>query len=323
MLAYLRIARFCILVLAGALGSVSAASAWNSKGHQQITAAALESLSLVEPQWSPSEKSAVVRASVQPDLMRPRELSQLRAIEAPRHFLDLELLQGKDLPDEYWAFVSLLTQIAESGDGRGRVRLDRDVTQVGTLPYALAEATQRLAAIFAQVRTRPGDPELRVMAAHQAGFVAHYAQDLCQPLHTTVHHDGRARENGSSPHSGIHRQADALIHQASASGHEVEERTPRVLDPLFPAILSAFRESHSQVDRVYELEGSFKEMDVAASADPQLVAFAVERYEKAVGLTTDLIYTAWHLSSVVELPGWAQHPETSDDGPGDTKDWRQ
>jgi len=301
----LRLLHIGLIVLVGLLGATPATLAWSSKGHRLITSAAMDSPNLGEPKWSDSEKASIVGAAVQPDLMRPRELPQLRAIEAPRHYLDLELLEGEALPEERWEYIKLLTRIAESGEGKGLLRPDEDVSQMGTLPYALIEGTQRLAAIFAQMRIHPHDPDLRSMAAHQAGFVAHYAQDLCQPLHTTVHHDGRARKNGSSPRTGIHRAVDALIQSVPLPAQKGFGRSPRVLAPLFPAIYSAIQESHSKVDEVYDLADDLKELRENGVAASELVDFSQERYQRAVGFTVDLIHSAWELSASVELPDWA------------------
>ena len=276
--------------------------AWSAEGHRRITAAAVESLSGAGLPFTETAKVTVVQASVQPDLMRPRELPALRAVEAPRHFLDLELLLGRDLPEERWRYLQLLTEIAAGGPGP--LQPGTDLTQVGTLPYSLVEGTERLAAILVQLRAHPDDPGLEAMAAQQAGFVSHYAQDLCQPLHTSIHHDGRARQDGSSPRSGIHRQVDSLIHTVipHRSGHP--PRKPQVLEPLFPAVIRELEESHSHRDRVYELEGRLGSPRPETVSDPDLVKFATGRFEQAVAFTADLLYTAWHLSASVELPDW-------------------
>jgi len=284
-----------------------AVMAWSSKGHRLITGAAVDSLDAAEQPWSRAARAAIVGASVQPDLMRSRELPQLRAVEAPQHYIDLELLQGNAVPEERWEYLRLLTRIAENG--RRSKLLDGDVAQAGTLPYAIVEGTQRLAAIFAQLRVHADDPDLQSMAAYQAGLVAHFAQDLCQPLHTTVHHDGRARNDGSSPYTGIHQQVDALVQSVSLKGKEAADRPAQVLDPLFPAVLAALQESHSQVDRVYELARGLVDLQSNGKADPGLIEFARQRFERAVGLSADLIRTAWHLSASIDLPSWASDSE--------------
>lgn len=302
-MSFLRFMSVASIVGLGVLGTAPAGMAWSSGGHRLVTAAAVESLDSLALPLSSSAMTAIVGASVQPDLMRARELPALRAIEAPRHFLDLEILQGSPLPETRWEYLGLLTRIAETGDGL--LRPGGDISQVGTLPYAIVEGTQRLAAIFAQLRVRPDSPDLQAMAAHQAGFVAHYAQDLCQPLHTTVHHNGRAMEDGSSPHTGIHGRVDGLIHSIPVHRETAERRRPQVLDPLFPAVLAALHESHSQVDRVYELTDKMAQLESGGEADPDLAEFANERFQLAVDFTADLIRTAWHLSASVELDGWA------------------
>ena len=268
-----------------------------------ITVAVLESAALADLPLTAAMKTAMVRASVQPDLMRPREMPKLRAVEAPQHFIDLELLQGEPLPAERWEYVRLLNSLAEKGNGP--LRADRDVSQAGTAPYAIAEGTRRLAAIFAQLRRRPEDEGLQFMAAHQAGFVAHYAEDLCQPLHTTVHHDGRVRRNGSSPGTGIHGEIDALMLVVNPNEVKPSGRSAEILDPLFPAILTTLHESHSQVDGVYELTQALTELDEEGRPPPELVSFASQRFQYSVNFTSDLIYTAWHLSASIDLPGWA------------------
>lgn len=298
-----------LVVLVGLFGIAPPTLSWSAKGHRLITAAAVDSVKLAGLEWSPSEQAAVENASVQPDLMRPRELPRLRAIEAPRHYLDLELLEGEALPEQRWGYIELLIRIAKAGDGRGLLRADQDISQVGALPYALVEGTERLAAIFAQLRHRPHDQDLRSMAAHQAGFVAHYAQDLCQPLHTTVHYDGRARKDGSSPRTGIHYQVDSLIHSVSLKATDIGKQ--QTLEPLFPAVLEAFLDSHSRVDQIYDFADELANLYEKGLADPRLVVFAQERYQRAVGLTVDLIHTAWQLSSSVDVPDWAQQVSSS------------
>lgn len=305
----LRLLPFCSILLIGPLAMPWLAEAWSSSGHQRITAEALDSLVIEGLQWSAAEQAAIVSASVQPDLMRSRELPELRAVEAPQHFIDLELLEGKALPGQRWRYIDLLRQMATAQ--HGILRAGGDVTQVGTVPYALLEGTQRLAAILAQVRLRPNNPGLRSLAAQQVGFLAHYAQDMCQPLHTTVHHDGRAREDGSSPRTGLHRQIDALVRWVPVFDRQKEDRSPRLLEPLFGAIIEALHESHSEVDRVYSLTRELETLETTGQADPELIVFASDRYERAVGLTADLIFTAWRLSAAVEVPTWAREAKPS------------
>jgi len=288
-----RLFRVGSIVLVSLLLAGSASLAWNSEGHRLITSAALETLDIAELPISASAGSVMVASSVQPDLMRPLELSELRSVEAPRHYIDLERLKGRALPERFWDYSELLA----------RRSLDPEI--VGTLPYAVVESTYRLAALFAQLRRRPGDTVLMSMAMHQAGQVAHYAQDLCQPLHTTIHHDGRVNARGRSPRSGIHRQVDALPQLVTKKNRQPAESLSRDLEPLFQGVVAELEESHSHVDAVFDLAADLQAVSSGEIPSHGLQTFAGQRFQRAVSLTADLVRAAWNLSAEIRVPGWA------------------
>ena len=288
------------VVLLAELSFSTTAAAWSSQEHRQISAAAVEMLDSSVRSFSKANRDSMIRASVQPDLMRPRQMPILRELEAPRHYIDLELLQGQALPESVSEYLKLLARL---GDQRtGLIGPDWRLETVGVLPYALVESTQRLAAIFAQLRQRPEDGDLEVMAMHQAGIMAHYAQDLCQPLHTTLHHDGWARDDGSSPRSGIHRQMDGLLRAIPAKS--VDGRS-QAYEDLFGAVLGELAASHAQVERVYELSADLEALQQEKRVSPALEKLGRQRYERAVRFTADLVHTAWLLSDSIDLPAGA------------------
>jgi hypothetical protein len=138
-----------------------------------------------------------------------------------------------------------------------------------------------------------------------AGFLAHYAQDLCQPLHTTIHYDGRAGGDGASPRSGIHFLVDGLPTQLTLDASKVDPgRDVKTLDKLLPGILAEFARSHALVDRVYELEPQLQGAKSAAGPSAQAAIFGVERMRTSARFTAELLLTAWQRSADVELPEW-------------------
>lgn len=296
----LKSASVVVAVLVGEVFFGSSATAWSSRGHRQITAAALDILDSSVLSIDKLDGDVMVRASVLPDLMRPREMPLLRELEAPRHYIDLELLQGRALPELVSDYVKLLTRLADQRSGL--LGSDWRLETVGLLPYALVESTQRLAAIFAQLRRQPEAADLEAMAMQQAGMMAHYAQDLCQPLHTTLHHDGRARRDGTSPGSGIHHQLDGMLQAVSV---KAVDGPSQGLDDLFEAVIGELQQSHSQVDRVYELSGDLAGLQQEREPSPALEEFGHQRYERAVRFTANLLHTAWLLSETIELSAWA------------------
>ena len=295
-----------VSVLVPALLDPTTLSAWTSEVHSLMTSRALAALERQQPPLTPESKALLVRASQQPDLMRPRELPELRDSEAARHYIDLELLEGRELPPTAPAYYRLLVDLSET-PGSGIPR-DWDLQSVGTLPYALVESTERLIAVFAQLRRRPDDAALQMMAAYLAGAMAHYAQDLCQPLHTTIHHDGRARIGGRSPETGIHRRVDGLPGRMTTQLADLVLRQPRVLGPLFPEAIAALKQSHDLVDEVYRQERVIDRVAAGGDATSALRGFVADRYAQSVELTADLLLTAWQRSGSIQVPGWALTP---------------
>lgn len=278
------------------------ASAWTSDSHRRISTIASEILDeslapLARMDWSP-----MVNASVQPDLMRPRQLPQLRDREAPEHYLDWELLQGRQLPatrSEYIKLLARLVHMPEPPVGRAWT-----METFGTLPYAVVEGTQRLAVAFAQLRRRPGDPTLQSMAMYLAGVVAHYAQDLCQPLHTTIDFDGRATRDGSSPYSGIHRVLDGSLRTVPLERKAFDGLISKSFPDLYTSVIENLQTSHDLVQHVYTLETEIWKLEQTGKSSPELEEFLQGRFLHAATLTADLIHTAWVLSSQIDVPPW-------------------
>ncbi|MFQ5525700.1 MAG: hypothetical protein ACE5GX_05505 [Thermoanaerobaculia bacterium] len=263
------------------------AHAWLATGHAKIAEQAVRVLPDSVPLFFRAGFAEVGRSAMDPDFYRLRDLPQLRNGESPEHYLDSELLEGAKWPESRYGFIGLL-----SG-------LDKDAFAVGMLPYSLVEGVQRLAASFAQVRLDPSDEWAQARALHHGGIMAHYAADLCQPLHTTIHYNGRAKADGSSPRSGIHLEIDGLTRpvfaeESLAPGHI------RAAKNLLEAIEREFDASHALVDRVYELDGQLDPDRISGEA----LQFGRERITASIRFTAALFLTAWELSGEISLPEW-------------------
>ncbi|HHX41906.1 MAG TPA: hypothetical protein GX715_18275 [Armatimonadetes bacterium] len=283
-------ALFTLLTLGVCLAPARPAHAWATDGHMVLTEAAVLATPASLPSFFRSGAKAIARDSRDPDFAKNRSLPALRNGEGPEHFLDLELLKGRSLPATRYGFIH---QCA-------RAKLDPD--RAGLLPYALAEATERLALAFAESRQRPEDTHVQAKCRYLAGQVAHYAQDLCQPLHTTVHHDGKVRPDGSSPRTGIHSRIDDLITALRVEPSVLAARqqvTP--VESLMPAILSELKRSNALVTRVYMLEPKLR-VKGARGLAPEVSDFAQERARASVRFTASLYATAWKLSGTLQLP---------------------
>lgn len=287
--------RAAVCTLLAATWLAHPAAAWFTPGHALVTRAAISALPTEVPAFFRSAAWGVGEASIDPDVMKSRATPELRASEEPEHYLDWELLDGARLPPDRWAYLRLLH--------------DRrlDPTVVGTLPYAVLEAQQRLTLAFAEHRRWPEDRWIQQRAVLYAGYLAHYAGDLGQPLHTSVHHDGRANPDHSSPRTGIHQLVDGLFERVSLDPAALVRDLPvgEQVDP-WSAIKLEMTRSHALVDHVYELEPALRAGVERGDYSPAVVTFTEERFRSTAAFLASLYYTAWRRSALIEMPSWHQ-----------------
>lgn len=277
-----------VLVAATALPAL----AWFPKGHEILTRAALRALPAGMPQYFRESGDTTAICAWDPDVAKNRATPQLDSTEFPEHFIDSELLGGAPLPALRFDFYKLCAS------------RKLEAKLVGMVPYAVAEWAERLVIAFAEHRRWPADAGVRAKSLVYAGIMAHYAEDLCQPLHTTVDHDGRADKDGKSPRTGIHQAVDGLVENLKmdpatlAGGME-----PQDLGALMPAIEAALASSHSSVTRVYELEDAIRAVK-NGTVSAAVRDFSNERARASALFTARLYLTAWEQSRAVRFPVW-------------------
>ena len=274
-------------VLAG-LVLAQPAAAWWGDTHALMTRAAVRVLPEEVPAFFRAGGEMAAHLSFDPDIAKNRGAPHVRHGEFPEHFSDIELLQGRELPDQRYDFVALCHTLGIAPD------------KVGFAPYAVTEYAERLAVAFAEYRKWPEDETIQAKCLVYAGFLAHYAEDIVQPLHATIHYNGRVAEDGSRTGAGIHEKVDSLIERIGMSAAELAEgvKVAPLEGELFDAVRDQVLESNGQVDRVYELAGGLD------PASPPARAFAAERGRRAVAFTASLYLTAWRLSEGIRLPSW-------------------
>lgn len=283
-------ARRALAALALLSAGASPASAWLTEGHRRIGVAAVEAAATDLPVFFVAGAATVGHVAVDPDVWKNRGTPELRYGEEPSHYVDLEALPPGELPRTRMEYLAWL---AASGKG---------LPQVGSLPYSVIEGTERLALCFAEHRRWPDNPHVRTKCLVYAGWLAHYAADLVQPLHTTIHHDGWALPSGSSPLLGFHVRVDALIERAPYDPvAALEDLRPAPFADLRAGVLAELESSHALVDRVYRLE-TFLPPHLPDWAAPEVAAFACERYRASVGFLARLLLTAWESSESLHLP---------------------
>lgn len=267
--------------------------AWWPLGHSLIAEGAVRALPAELPGWFRAGGSLIGHLAQDPDVFKSPQAPHARDTEEPEHYLDFELLKGKPLPATRYAY---LKQCAATGV---------DAKDAGTLPYAVAEWTERLTIAFAEHRKWPDDPNIRTKCQVYAGLLSHYAGDLCMPLHTTVDHDGRALADGRPPRTGIHSRVDSLIEKANLTPEELgKDQQLEAAPKLQPFILAEIERSRAQIDRTYLLESQLPPRKGEWTPSPEILTFARERGREASRFTASLYLTAWRNSTGVKLPEW-------------------
>lgn len=287
-----------LLLLASLLLMSVPAYAWWPAGHGMLSEAAVRSLPDEMPKFFREGGKAIAHHSFDPDVAKNRSVLLATGTEAPEHYFDWELVEkplaGKPLPPNRYDFLKFCFENGVAPQN------------VGLLPYAIAEWTERLTVAFAEHRRWPKNNRTQEKCLLYAGVLAHYAQDLCQPLHTTVHHDGRANADGSSPRSGIHNKVDALVETLAPPPEKLaEDQTIAPLAKLLPDLAEEMRKSHAQVYYVYTLEPLLPPAgQKPAQIDLVVLSFTNQQARESTRLAASLFLTAWKNSGDVKLPGW-------------------
>ncbi|MEQ9459797.1 MAG: hypothetical protein RIG82_02425 [Phycisphaeraceae bacterium] len=275
------------------LSLITPAHAWHAEGHMAIARLAVESLPEDVPAFFRDNAQAIAEGSLDPDLFKNRQLPHLTPTEAPDHYFHLEELPSPELPEtrEDWIAFCNDNNIA--------------IDDAGTLPYVVMEMTERLTLAFAEVRRRPDSEAVKQRAITYAGLLAHYSGDLSMPLHCTVHYNGRANPDGSSPRTGIHGRIDSLPGKVNPARFTAEPLpAPYVAQNLPLMMVREMRVSNSHVDLSYELDDRIPPIGVTQLDDEQVIDYTIDRVRHGAHATASLYLTAWRNSEDLRLPRW-------------------
>ncbi len=278
---YLLSLGFMLVLLGGG------ARAWWVKGHGSIAEAAAAGLPEAMPRFFRAAGKQLAHLAGDPDRWKNPQAKHLRAAEAPDHFIDLEELQGKELPADRHQAAALL------------VRLKQRPERTGMLPYALMEHFDRLSCAFYDLRAEPDNEAVRMKCVVYAGVLAHFTGDTVMPLHTTRDYDGKRGPDGTVLQRGIHAKIDAFPEKNGLTPEEIGRGLePQAIDEVWAYVLKTIQTSHSQVNRCYELDaqGAFDRPTAESRA------FILERCRAGAQFTMDLWYNAWLRSAKLPPP---------------------
>lgn len=265
----------------------SSAPAWWVKGHGTIAEAAAMRLPETMPRFFRAGGKALADGAGDPDRWKNQAATFLKAAISPDHYLDLEHLQGKELPDDRYQFLALLVELKQKPD------------RTGMLPYALMENFERLCCAFRDLREDPEDLHLQAKCLVHAGNLAHFTGDCSMPLHTTRDYDGKRAADGTIVQKGIHAKIDGFSEKNGLTAEEMARGLEaKEIGDMWAYVKKTFLESHTHVARCYEL-------DVAGEFDkptPRSRAFILDRCRVGAQFTADLWYNAWLRSAKYARP---------------------
>ena len=274
---------------------IDSTSAWWAGGHVILSKAAVHALPDDVPNFFRNSDSMIAHCSADPDIANNWNVPHLRSTQHPNHYLDLELLKDNDLPKTRQELINLCNQ------------LKLDPEKVGFLPYEIIEATERLALSFAEHRKYPQNSYIQQKCLVYAGLLGHYSEDACQPLHVTLHHNGRVNTDGEIiAHKGIHYKVDAIIEHVGFTPNQLTKGLEiQALDDLGKDVLTVILTKHSEVKKLYELADQFpSENETDPTLSPEVADFVKHMAVSATQFTAQLYLTAWQMSKDITFPSW-------------------
>lgn len=302
-----RLAVLCLIPLA----AVPYCFAWGAKGHRIINHIAIQTLPDSVPGFlrSPAAIDEITWLGPEPDRWRSPAEPELDAMQAPDHFIDLELADRiAPLPRQRYQYIAKLYAYMRT---HPRSRRQMQPTHVGFQPYITEEVWQRLKAAMRNYRHLRAEHK-DVIPVEQAiifyaGWLGHYVADGSQPLHTTIEYNGWV---GRNPHHyttshKIHWQFESTFVNANISMddvlHAMKPLAP--IDDEWTDYLAYLNQTHTYVDEVYQLwnQHGFDGSGTAASR-----AFTTSRLAAGADMLRDLVYAAW-VQSAEPVP--QRHPQ--------------
>ena len=251
----------------------------------------------------------------EPDRWRnPSEL-QLKNVQEPDHFIDLERVDWLDpLPATRYEFYRKLYEKRAAADHPekdppdnappGNFHPDDYLPEhVGLQPYITLEIFGRLKAAFREYRRLHDLHQTTAPVEHAivfyAGWLGHYVADGSQPLHTTIQYNGWVgpNPNGYTTEHKIHAlfETTYVAQNIAAKDFSTLVRAPERLSDPFQQYVTYLRDSNRQVETVYALE---KAGGFTGKGTPEAFTFTTQRLAAGSQMLLNLWYTAWQDSAV-------------------------
>ena len=269
---------------------------WGNEGHSAINRVAAEKLPPDVPAFLRNAADQLAYIAPEPDRWRqPSELALKRSQE-PEHYINLEAVQGMDLPPDRFSFYHALDARRRETPGHPEDLLPE---RVGLQPYVTIEVYERLVVAFREYRrallehANPAYAEAD--AIFYAGWLGHYVGDGANPLHTSIHYNGwiGANPKGYTTSNTVHWKMEGIFVAANPKVLQFADLVPaqpQQLSQPFQDYLQYLWNSHQFVEEAYQLEkaGGFDGEGTAASSQ-----FIRQRLAAGATMLRNMWYSAW------------------------------
>lgn len=269
---------------------------WGNEGHSAINRAAAEKLPPDVPAFLRNAADQLAYLAPEPDRWRqPSELALKRSQE-PDHFINLEAVQGMELPPDRYSFYRALDARRRETPGHPEDLLPE---RVGMQPYITIETYERLVVAFREYRwaisehRNPAFAEAN--AIFYAGWLGHYVGDGANPLHTSLHYNGWIGSNpkGYTTSTTVHWKMEGIFVAANPKVLQFAELVPaqpQQLNHPFQDYLQYLWDSHQYVEQAYKLEkaGGFD-----GQGTPESREFIRQRLAAGATMLRNMWYSAW------------------------------
>jgi hypothetical protein len=288
-----RRALFLILILGCFFQS---AWPWGNEGHSAINRVAAEKLPSDVPAFLRNAAEQLAYLAPEPDRWRQTSELALKRSQEPDHFINLESVQGMELPPDRYSFYRALDARRRETPGHPEDLLPE---RVGLQPYITIEVYERLVVAFREYRHaifehhNPAYAEAN--AIFYAGWLGHYVGDGSNPMHTSIHHNGWIGPNpkGYTTSSTVHWKMEGIFVAANFNQLQFADLVPAQPQQLthpFEDYLQYLQDSHGLVETAYQLEkaGGFDGEGTPASRE-----FLRQRLAAGATMLRNMWYSAW------------------------------
>ena len=245
------------------------ARAWGERAHRRVNAEAIENLPEPLRSYFQARRSYLVENASKPDW-----LAAHNAAERGHHFVEVEAY-------DVYPFLAFQQQFVQESRDPMPAQL-----QHGDCVWQIELFTLKLAAAL---RERQWDE-----ADEAALFLAHYATDLTEPLHTVVNYDGR-----STNQAGLHHRFEVDLVNAHLDEWALDP-APSIAETdlrgrIFLELLESYQHRHQvfEADRVRVAARSYVAPRYGAGLAERARRVAKKQLEVAVSFVSSLWYTAW------------------------------